>query len=343
VPTLDPSALKKQLAAGRLGPVYVLLGEDLKLIDRMVEAMEATIDPADRPFAVEHFHAGDEGAGPVDIAAAARGLPMLGDRRLVIVRRAERLLKPKRNTKSADAADEDGDDSNQEAADVTALEEYIQAPVSSTTLVFVAAEIDRSRRLVKRLLEHALVAEFGGLAANDAAGRREARQTAAEWLRDEVTRSGKSIDADAARLLVERAGHDITKLRGDVERLWLFTEGRKRIVADDVLAVVSATTAVDDDWAVPNALAAGNAALALAEVGKRLDRGDSPHGIVGQLRWWVSNRLVEGDASRVKPALEALLRTDLALKSSGGDDRVLVERLVLELTGRPLASRYGPR
>jgi hypothetical protein len=56
----------------------------------------------------------------------------------------------------------------------------------------------------------------------------------------------------------------------------------------------------------------------------------------------VSNKLVAADAQRVKPALDALLRTDLALKSSGGDDRVLVERLVVELTGRPVPSqRWG--
>jgi len=36
-----------------------------------------------------------------------------------------------------------------------------------------------------------------------------------------------------------------------------------------------------------------------------------------------------------------LLRTDLALKSSGGDERVLVERLVVELTGRPLPAQRG--
>ena len=67
-----------------------------------------------------------------------------------------------------------------------------------------------------------------------------------------------------------------------------------------------------------------------------LERGDSPHGIVGQLRWWVSTRLAEGGPERVAPALEALLRTDLALKSGGGDDRVLLERLVVDLTGKPL-------
>jgi hypothetical protein len=72
----------------------------------------------------------------------------------------------------------------------------------------------------------------------------------------------------------------------------------------------------------------------------RLERGDSPHGIVGQLRWWVSSRLAEAEPDRVRPALDALLRTDMSLKSSGGDERVLLERLVVELTGKAL-SRSG--
>jgi hypothetical protein len=45
---------------------------------------------------------------------------------------------------------------------------------------------------------------------------------------------------------------------------------------------------------------------------------------------------VAADPSRVRPALDALLRTDLALKRSAGDERALIERLVVELTGRPL-------
>jgi hypothetical protein len=45
----------------------------------------------------------------------------------------------------------------------------------------------------------------------------------------------------------------------------------------------------------------------------------------------------------VKPALDALLRTDLALKSSGGEERALVERLVVDLTGRPVRSPGGWR
>lgn len=331
MPSLSLAALTQQIADRALERVYLFVGEDLKLMDRMVDGLESVVDPADRPFAVDRFHAGDEAAAPQAIADAARSVPMLGDRRLVFVLRAERLLKPKRAAKSLD--EDAGEDEAEQAIDAGALEAYLKAPASSTTLVFVATDIDRTRRLTKRVLEAARVVEFAGLGDPRAAGL---RGQAADYVKDELTRSGRTIAPDAARLLVERSGNDITKIRADVERLLLFAGDRQALTIDDVREVVSVQTGVDDDWGIANALAAGNAARALVETGYRFDRGDSAHQIVGQLRWWVSNRLAEGDASRVKAALEALLRTDLALKSSGGDDRVLVERLVVELAGRPL-------
>jgi DNA polymerase III delta subunit len=348
VPSLNLAAFKKQVAE-RLAPVYLFVGEDLKLSDRLIDDIESSIDPLDRPFAVDRFYAGEAASAPADIAAAARTLPMLGDRRVVLVLRAERILKPRR-AKSGKSAEEDeaSDDEpagGDEVGDATALEEYIAEvePSSKTTLVFVASDVDRSRRLTKRLLEKAQVVECGGLAADGPGGRRDARAAAREWLEAELGRAGRTIDPQALQLLIDRAGNDITKLRGDVERLLLFVEASTAIGSDDVLAATTEYDSVDDEWAVVNAIAAGDAAAALVEVGRRFERGDSPHGLVGQLRWWVANRLAQGDPRRVRNAFEALLRTDLALKSSGGEGRVLVERLVVELTGKPVAQARWPR
>jgi DNA polymerase-3 subunit delta len=201
-------------------------------------------------------------------------------------------------------------------------------------VVFVATEVDRTRRFTKKLLAAADVTEFAGFDGGQAKG------AAVEWVRAEFDRIGRSVDPAAVQLLVDRAGGDISKLRGDVERLLLYAGDRPAIGRDDVEEVVAIATDVDD-WAVVNALADGDAGRALRAVAARLDRGDSPHGVVGQLRWWVSQRLAEADPARVPAAIDALLRTDLALKSSGGDDRVLVERLVVELAGRPVAQRGG--
>ena len=336
MPGLSLSALEKQIASRKLGGLYVFLGEDVKLVERIVDAVEATVEEADRPFAVERMYAGEPGGAPVAIAAAARIYPMLGDRRIVVVLRAERLLKPKRATKPGD--DDVSDEAEEEAAaDLGALEDYIASPVASTTLLFVATEIDRGRRFTKRLLEKAQVVEFGGLGGG--ANAREGRSVALEWLKEELARANRPIDPSAAQLLVERAAGDITKLRGDLERLLIYTEGQKKITRDDVAEIASAGMAVEDEWGMVNAIADGNIARALRELTLRFERGDSPHQLVGYLRWWVSSRLSEGDPDRVRPALESLLRTDVALKSSGGDEQHLVEKLVVELTGKPLPRR----
>jgi DNA polymerase III delta subunit len=268
---------------------------------------------------------------------------MLGDRRIVVVLRAERLLKPKRASKAADsepADDETGGGVEETAADAAPLEDYLQSPAPSTTLVFVAADIDKSRRFTKRLLERAQTVEFGGFSGDSPAARREARVAAVELAQAELGQAGRAIDRAALQMLVDRAGDNISKLRGDLERLILYTEGQTRISADDVAEVVALESGGGDDWALVNAIADGDAPRALRAVSDQLDGGGSAHQVVGQLRWWVANRLAEAEPDRVQPAIDALLRTDLALKSSGGDDRVLLERLVVELVGRPVARRW---
>lgn len=349
MPLLDIDALRSHIKTGRLAPVYVFHGEDAALATAMADAIEATVDPADRPFAVDRVYAAEEGSQPVDIAASCRSLPMLGDRRVVIVLRAEKFLKPKRAGKAAEDDDDGaGEDESSDAGDLTPLEEYVAAPSTFACLVFVASGIDRGRRFTKKVVDKAQVVEFGGIRAEGARGGpnasdiASAQRDAGVWVQAEIAREGRTIDPGAVKILVERAGGEISKLRGDLERLLLFTQGRPSITAADADDIATGSAQLDD-WGLTNAIEAGDAPKALREVALRLDRGDSPHAMVGQLRWWVSNRLAEGAPDRVKAALDALLRTDLALKSSGGDPRILLERLVVELTDRPVAKRpaYG--
>ena len=345
MPAVTLASLRSQIQSGKLVPVYLLYGEDVRLIEQIVDAIEALVDPADRPFAVERIYAGEEHGAPIDVAAAANVFPMLGDRRIVFVVRAERFLKPKRAGQAAGAADEDDaadDDGEGGAMDMTPLEAYVKNPAPTSVLVFVAAGIDKSRRLTKLLVEKAVCVEFGGLGADNANERRDARRDVAAQLQKEFAAAGRTVDPKALEMLVERAGGDISKLRGDVERLLLFTEGQKSISRSDVDEVVTVEADVDD-WGVVNAIGDGDLARALRETTARFDRGDSVHALVGQLRWWVSARLSASAPDRVKSAIDALLRTDLALKSSGGDERTLVERLVMDLTGRPIPRQsWGP-
>ena len=130
--------------------------------------------------------------------------------------------------------------------------------------------------------------------------------------------------------MAERAGTDIARLRGDIERLLLYAAGKPRISVADAREVVSADSA-QDDWAVTNAISRGDAPEALRQLGLSLDSGAVPFMILGQLAWFVREKLPLVDVRRVRPAVESLFRTDLDLKSSGGDTRILLERLVFEL------------
>jgi DNA polymerase-3 subunit delta len=341
VPLLSVDALRKQIKSGKLAPVYVIVGEDTKLIDGLVDGIEATIDPADRAFSVDRVYATEGGGAPVDIIASARTPSMLGGPRVVIVLRSERFFKPKRGGKKAEADESEADGgedagASDTALDLGAIDDYLASPLESTTLVFVASDIDLTRRTSKKLKELAQFVECYGLETASAADRREAINTVRSTIQNEMLQMGRALEPAGLQLLIDRTGLDITQLRGALERLLLYAGDKKTISVDDVREVVGEHAFVDD-WAVINAIGEGDAARALRALAQRFERGDSPHGIVGQLRWWVSTRLAEGDPDRVKPALDALLRTDLALKSSGGDDRVLLERLVVDLTGKALA------
>ncbi|MBA2257519.1 MAG: hypothetical protein H0W18_01350, partial [Acidobacteria bacterium] len=161
---------------------------------------------------------------------------------------------------------------------------------------------------------------------------RDAARTAEQLVRKAVLDARQQIDASAATLIAYRAGTDIARLRGDVERLLLYAAGKPRISLQDVEEVVSGET-TQDDWAITNAISRGDTAEALRQLGMALDAGGVSYQILGQLAWFVRERFPAGDPRRIRPAVEALFRTDLDLKSSGGDPRVLLERLVVELCG----------
>jgi DNA polymerase-3 subunit delta len=335
VPASTPAAVRKQISHGTLDPVYLIVGDDEAEMSRLAADISAVVEEDLRAFNLERMYASDKGVTPLSIAQAARTLPMLGDRRVIVVLRAERILKPKRKGKGASAEDGAEADEAEPPSDLDALEEYIKRPESLSTLVFVAADVDRQRKIYKALQKGATIVECWGLrgSRDGTVDLRQAARTAEALVKQAVAAEGQQIDGPAARLLAERAGTDIGRLRGDVERLLLYAAGKPKITIQDAADVVSSETA-QDDWAVTNAIGRGDAREALRHVGLALEAGGVPYQILGQLAWYVRDRLTTADPKRVPAAVEALFRTDLDLKSSGGDPRVLLERLVVDLCRR---------
>jgi DNA polymerase-3 subunit delta len=309
LPVLTPAAVRKQIAAGDAAPLYVLIGADDTETSAMALEFADSVDEGLRAFNVDHLYGGEIKADALIDAAAT--LPMMAPRRIVIVHDGERLLIPKREGKAAEA-------------DQERLESFVKTPPAHAIVVFVCAALDQRRRLVKLLLKEAQIVDCGHI--EDAAG-------AERWVRARAERDKAPLDAGAIRTLVERAGNNVVRLRSGLERVALYAMGQSRITAEDVRQVVP-MTAEAEDFGIANAIKRHDVAAALRELSLALEGGASPYFLAGQLRW-AAEQL---PPARLKEGIESVFRTDLAIKSSNGDPKILLERLVVELCG-PRAGR----
>ena len=305
---LTAAALRHQIAAGQLGPLYLIVGEDEAEKASLAAAFSEAVEPDLRAFNVERIYANETKPNQTkagEVLDAVQTLPMLAPRRIVVVLQAEQMLAPKRESEAT-------------TRDLALLEAYFKAPHPEATLVLVAAALDKRRALTKLLYQQAAVLECTGF---------EDDGNPSGWVRARVAEAGMTIEAPAVRLLVERAGRDIGRLRADTERSCLFAAEGQKVTLADVKEVVGPATA-QDAWGINRQLEQGSAAGALRELGLLFDAGGIPVMILGQLRSFVERHV---PPARLPGAVEALFRTDLALKSSAGDPRVLLERLVVEL------------
>ena len=300
---LTPAALRQQIGAKTLDSIYVVLGDDEHEKAELTVEFEETIDEELRAFNVERFYGGESSLGLV--LDSARTLPMMAQKRIVILLQGERALYPKRESEA-------------EARNLEAFEDYLETPAPDTTVVIVVTSLDERRRVTKRLLTHATVVRCGGI---------EDVSDAERWIRMKMKAAGKTMAAPAVRELAERIGPDIGRLRDEVERLLLFASNQSSISVAD-LREIAGSVVVRDNWTITRAIESGNTRLALRELALGLEGGAPPYMVLGQLAWVVRARL---PGTHVLAAINAVFRTDLALKQSNGDPRVLLERLVFEL------------
>jgi DNA polymerase-3 subunit delta len=311
MPAVSRAVLKTQIAAGDTAPLYLLIGDDDGEKSAVAAEFAEMVDEGLRAFSVDRLFGGEIKAD--DLFDAAATLPMMAPRRIVIVFDAERLLIPKREGKAADAEQQ-------------RLEAFVKKPPAHATVVFACGALDKRRRIVTLLMKEAQVIDCGTIANPDDAKR---------WVKARAERDKVPLDAAAVSALVERAGTNIVHLRGGLERVALYAMGQSKITADDVKQVVPATGEATN-FGIANAIEEGDAAGALRELTLALDGGAQPVYLMGQLRW-VAEKMPR---ARLKDAIDAVFRTDEAIKSSGGDPKILLERLVVELCG-PAAA--GPR
>jgi DNA polymerase III subunit delta len=312
MPLLTLTSLRQQLASGKPAPLYVLVGADDVEKSAVAAEFAEMVDVELRAFNVDRMHGGEMAVK--DLVDAASTLPMMVPRRVVIVLEAEKLLVPKRESKAAEQEQE-------------WLEAFLDAPPAHATVVFVCGALDQRRRVIKQLLKLAQVVDCGSI---------EDEADAERWVKNRAARDGVKLDAAAVRALVNRTGLDIIRLRAGLERVGLYAMGSSAVTAEDVRQAVPAGPEAQADFGIAKAIWRNDVRAALKELGLAFEGGAVPVMIMGQLRA-AAEKL---PAPRLNAAIDAVFRTDLALKSSGGDGRILLERLVVELCG-PGGARWG--
>jgi DNA polymerase III subunit delta len=327
----SPRELLARIGRGEIAPLYVLHGPERYLRELVVAALKTAVVGGGPDLGVDLLTARE--AGAPGILTAARTLPMLVARRLVIVREIEGLS----------------------AADLDALVPYARSPNPTTCLVLVGEKADQRYRFFAEAARAGVVARFEALAPREIV----------PWLRGEARALGVAIEEHAASLLVEALGRDLGELRAALERLALYVdEERATIRAEDVEEAVVFTRS-RSVFELCDAVGRRDTSAALVVVHRMIGDRENAHGMLAMLarhlrQLWIARELRGAGAAPAAIAAEvgvppfvaaklleqaacfpeealarahrALAEADRRLKWSRLADQPILERLVLELT-----------
>jgi DNA polymerase III delta subunit len=194
-------------------------------------------------------------------------------------------------------------------------------PEPMAALVFVSGPLDGAAGC-EAAAKHADVVDCGTL--HDPG-------EAAMWITKRLEKDELTIEPKAISLLLATTGLTLGRIRPEIEKLVLYAAGESIITVAHVRDLVVPQEESEGTFALMDAVQNSNAPRALREVSALIESGVQPPVILGQLR--AATIRLRGDA-RVKSGLEAVFRTDIAIKSSSGTPQYLLEALVVELCAR---------
>jgi DNA polymerase III subunit delta len=183
------------------GAYYVHGEDDFQKDDAVKQLVDAAIEPAMRDFNMEVLRAQEVDAKSLDAALSA--LPMLADRRIIVIRDASALKKDARKV----------------------LDAYLANPSPDILVILVEASGGKTD---KELVKNATPLEFENLSAD----------RIPRWISHYAsTHFNSKISPAAADLLQTAVGTDLHQLVSELDKLASYANGRE-ITEDDVAAIV---------------------------------------------------------------------------------------------------------
>ncbi|MBX3022070.1 MAG: DNA polymerase III subunit delta [Bdellovibrionales bacterium] len=326
---LDLRKLQQRLEKQAPAPIYLLLGDEAFLVHEAVQLLKhCSVDASTMDFNCDIFDAGETPASQVKDAAEM--LPMMSARRLVVFRGVDNL----------------------KDKDWEILYQLFDNPVDSTTFVLTAESLDKRKKSYKKVADAAVVVEL----------KRPYENQIVDWIDYLAYRAGLKVNREAAQLLKQFVGTNLTELNNEIAKLRDYIGQRKEVEPADVLQVVSQTR-VDRIFDLTDAIGRRDKVHALHSLANLLEHGQSEVGVLAMIsrHFRILSQLKDGqrgglsgqrlatqagipqfllnqyleqirhwDESKIQRTFNVLQDTDRALKSSSVPSHVWLENFVLK-------------
>ncbi len=200
--------IENDIKNNTFSPIYLLMGEEEYYIDYLTKLIQnSSLKDHEKDFNLNIVYGKDTTVA--DIISISKQYPVMSEKKLVIVKEAQDLLKK----------DIDGNSFDD-------LISYINSPLNSTILVlnFKHKSLDKRKAIYKAILKNGLVFESKKLYENQAQ----------DWIISYLQSFDFTIDKKSSFLITELLGTDINKIANELDKLIVLKSKVKTINSDDV-------------------------------------------------------------------------------------------------------------
>ncbi|MGA2947344.1 MAG: DNA polymerase III subunit delta [Candidatus Sulfotelmatobacter sp.] len=345
-----------ELESHKLRPAYVFVGDEAFFRKRFRDAIIEHLVPADlRDFSLFEFDLAENDLA--EVLDRARTPSLMSPFQVFFVRGVKNLFGRGSNDEKLAAIEDYCKNPNPDAL-LVFVADHISIPADVRRMEMLDKE--RYQRIRETMGQYCGIVELARVEEGEAV----------RWISDYCTGRAVKIDADGARELVDALGGDMMMISNELEKLMLYVGARNRIMLGDVETMVLAAKQ-RSLYELTDAISAKDRLRALEVLDAMLSSGDGEEAAIGhiymlaktfrqmlvilernvrdqRMLWaalWQGFRVppfaaddIIKQARRYKSrrdltrAIRLVAKADLALRSNPVSKRMVLERLVMDLT-----------
>jgi DNA polymerase-3 subunit delta len=242
--------IRSEIKSQDIHPVYIFAGEELFLKRQVEEMLKIRLfSKSSSEFNQDVFY-GEE-AGLDKVLDTLRTQPFLSDKRLVILKNAEKFSQHEKK-----------------------LIEFLKNKNNNKNIFVLDTEKKLTDKFIKKIAAYARCVLFSQLEGADLT----------KWALEYAKKKGKNISSDAVALIIEKVGNDLESIINAVNKLCLYAAGKNKLTEADVDALITKTRE-DTRFMFLNALMSKQTQKALTMASELSRNGKHATDLIGLINW----------------------------------------------------------